>query len=159
MLQYNKKVMQHFMHPKNVGEIKNAEGIGKVGNITCGDIMWVYIKIGKNKKRQEFIKDIKFKTMGCAAAIATTDVVTELAKGKTLGEAMKITNNDVVKVLGGLPPVKYHCSLLAEEAITEAIYDYFRKNKMPIPSELKKKHEKALQAEKEFEIRFKQLEK
>jgi hypothetical protein len=95
--------------------------------------------------------------MGCAAAIATTDVAAELAKGKTLQEAMKITNKDVVKVLGGLPPVKYHCSLLAEEALAEAIYSYLKKHKKLIPAELEAKHRKALKAQKEFEIRYKQI--
>jgi len=150
-VQYSKKVMQYFMHPKNVGEIKNADGIGKVGNILCGDVMWVYIKVGKNKKGEEIIKDIKFKTLGCGAAIATSSVVTKLAKGKTLKEATKITNKDIVKVLGSLPPIKYHCSLLAEQALTEAIYLYLKKTKKQIPKVLEAKHKKALKAEKEFE--------
>ncbi len=126
-IKYSKKVIMHFTHPKNVGEIKNADGVGKVGNPVCGDVMYVYIKVSKNKKGVEFIKDIKFKTLGCAAAIATSSIVTTLAKGKTLKDAMKITNKDVVKALGGLPPVKHHCSLLAEDALRNAIADYRRK--------------------------------
>jgi nitrogen fixation NifU-like protein len=145
--------MQYFLHPKNVGEIKDADGIGKVGNMTCGDIMHVYIKIGK-KGKEEIIKDIKFRTLGCTAAIATSAVVTELAKGKTLSKAIKITNSDVIKKLGGLPPIKHHCSLLAEEALSEAIYNFLKKNNKSIPKELKKKHKRALESEEEFAHKF-----
>lgn len=121
---YSKKVMQHFTDPKNVGEIKNADGVGKVGNPICGDLMWVYIKVKDNK-----IKDIKFKTFGCVAAIATSSMITELAKGKTLEQAEKLTNKDIAKSLGGLPPIKMHCSNLAADALREAIKDYRKKNK------------------------------
>jgi len=121
---YSKKVMQHFLHPKNVGEIKDADGIGKVGNPVCGDIMYVYIKVKDNK-----IKDIKFKTLGCAAAIATSSMITELAKGKTLEEAGKITRDDVAESLEGLPPIKMHCSNLAADALRKAILDYRKKRK------------------------------
>ena len=124
-LQYSKKVMQHFMHPKNMGEIKNPDGIGKVGNPRCGDIMWVYIKVSKDKKSQkEKIKDIKFKTFGCAAAIATSSMITQIAKGKTLKEVQKIKYQDIVKSLGGLPAIKIHCSELAQEALKKSIEDY-----------------------------------
>ena len=143
---YTKKVMQYFMHPKNVGEIKNADGVGKIGNPICGDIMHVYIKVAK-KNGKEIIKDIKFRTLGCAAAIATSSAVTEIAKGKTLKNALKITNSDVVKFLGSLPPVKHHCSLLSEEALGEAIYNYMKKNNKAIPKELDEKHKRALQEE------------
>ena len=119
--------MQHFLHPKNVGEIKDADGIGKVGNPVCGDIMHVYIKVSKNKKNEEIINDIKFKTLGCGAAIATSSMVTEIAKGKTLKEAMKITRDDVAKDLGGLPPIKMHCSNLAADALHAAIKNYLKK--------------------------------
>ena len=145
---YTKKVMQYFMHPKNVGEIKNADGVGKIGNPQCGDIMHVYIRVAKRGK-EEIIKDIKFKTLGCAAAIATSSAVTEIAKGKTLQNALRIKNSDVVKFLGGLPPVKHHCSLLAEEALGEAIYDYLKKNNKAIPKELEEKHKNALNEAKE----------
>jgi len=155
MINYNKKVMKYFLKPKNAGKIKNADGIGKVGNIQCGDIMYLFIKISKNKKNQEIIKDIKFETLGCPAAIASSSVVTELAKNKTLDEAIKITNRDVVKVLGNLPPIKYHCSLLAEEALTEAIYDYYKKQKRKIPKKLEEKHKRILILKKEFEKKFK----
>jgi len=123
-LNYNKKVMKLFMNPKNMGEIKNADGIGKVGNPVCGDIMWVYIKVGKNNKGKEFIKDIKFKTFGCAAAIATSSMITQIAKGKTIEEAKKIKYNDVVNSLGELPSIKIHCSTLATEALNKAIENY-----------------------------------
>lgn len=119
---YNEKVIKHYSNPKNVGEIKDANGIGEVGNPVCGDIMKMYLKI-----QDGIIIDVKFKTFGCGAAIATSSVSTELVKGKTIDEALKLTNKDVVNELGGLPPVKLHCSVLAEEAIKLAIADYFRK--------------------------------
>jgi nitrogen fixation NifU-like protein len=129
-LNYNKKVMKLFMNPKNMGEIKNADGIGKVGNPVCGDIMWVYIKVGKDKKEKEIIKDIKFKTFGCASAIATSSMITQIAKGKTLEEAKEIKYQDVVDSLGGLPPIKIHCSTLATEALNKAILDYRNKKRV-----------------------------
>ena len=126
-LNYSKEVMRNFMNPKNLGEIKNADGIGEIGNPVCGDIMHVYIKV-KKEKNKEIISDIKFKTFGCAAAIATSSMVTQLAKGKTLKDAEKIKYEDVVKSLGGLPKVKVHCSMMAQEALKLAIKDY-EKNK------------------------------
>lgn len=125
-IKYTKQVVKNFMNPKNVGEIKNADGIGKVGNPVCGDVMWLYIKVGKEKGK-EVITDIKFKTFGCAAAIATSSMITQLAKGKTLKEAEKITRNDVAESLKGLPPVKMHCSNLASDALKKAIEDYENK--------------------------------
>lgn len=116
---YNEKVMDHFSNPRNVGELADADGIGKVGNPTCGDIMQITIKVEDDK-----IKDIKFKTFGCGAAIATSSMVTEMVKGKTLDEALKITNKEVANALGGLPPVKMHCSNLAADALHAAIEDY-----------------------------------
>jgi nitrogen fixation NifU-like protein len=121
---YSKKVMEHFMNPRNMGEIPNADGIGKVGNPVCGDLMTIYIKVENN-----VITDIKFKTFGCGAAIATSSMVTELVKGKTIEDALKITNKDVAEELDGLPPLKMHCSLLAEEGIKAAIEDYFNRKK------------------------------
>lgn len=116
---YSEKVMDHFANPRNVGEIPDADGIGKVGNPQCGDVMWLYIKVKDN-----IITDIKFKTFGCGAAIATSSMITELAKGKTLEEAKKISRGDVAEALDGLPPVKMHCSNLAADALLEAIKDY-----------------------------------
>jgi nitrogen fixation NifU-like protein len=128
---YNKKVLDHFRHPRNMGEIKNADGIGKVGNPVCGDIMMMTIKVAERQKgkgkKEKYIKDIKFKTLGCGAAIATASVITTLAKGKSLEQAKKITNLDVQKVLGGLPPLKRHCSNLAEEVLKSAIADFERR--------------------------------
>lgn len=126
---YSKKVIEHFRNPHNYGRIKNPDGIGKVGNIRCGDILWLYIKIKKDKKGREIIKDIKYETFGCVAAISTSSVVSDLAKGKTLKEAMKIDSKEVVKSLGGLPAIKYHCSLLGVDALQAAIKDYLSKNK------------------------------
>jgi len=116
---YSKKVMQHFENPKNVGVIKDADGFGEKGNIRCGDVMDIYIKVKEGK-----IKDIKFKTFGCVAAIASTSVLTEMVKGKTVKEAENITKTELVKELGELPPVKLHCSLLAVDALHKAIENY-----------------------------------
>jgi len=128
-MDYTEKVLEYFRNPRNMGKIENPDGVGKVGNAICGDVMWIYIKVGKNENGEEIIEDIKFETFGCAAAIATSSVVTELAKGKTLQEAEKISNKDVVEFLGGLPPIKKHCSLLAEEGLKAAIEDYRKKKK------------------------------
>jgi len=119
---YNERVMDHFQNPRNVGEIEDADGIGQVGNPQCGDIMKIYIKV-----KDDVIEDIKFKTFGCAAAIATSSIITEMVKGKTIDEALKVKNLDVAKELGGLPPVKLHCSNLAADALQEAIKDYKKK--------------------------------
>ena len=119
---YSEKVMEHFMNPRNMGEIPDADGVGKVGNPVCGDLMTIYIKV-----EDDVITDIKFKTFGCGAAIATSSMVTELVKGKTIEDALKVTNKDVAGELDGLPPLKMHCSLLAEEGIKAAIKDHFNK--------------------------------
>ena len=116
---YSKKVIDHFKNPHNQGVIKNADAIGKVGNPVCGDVMKIYIKVKDNK-----IKDIKFETLGCAAAIAVSSALTEMAKGKIVEEALKITKDEIVKNLGGLPPIKIHCSMLGVEALHEAITNY-----------------------------------
>jgi len=124
-LDYNEKVLDRFQNPKNVGTAKAANGTGKVGNVKCGDVMKITIAVDKN----EVITDAKFKTFGCVSAIASSDVACEMIKGKTIDEALKVTNQDVVKALGGLPAVKIHCSVLAQEAIEAAIKDYKKKNK------------------------------
>lgn len=128
-MQYSKKVLEHFLRPRNQGFIKNPDGVGVVGNPVCGDIMRIYIKIGKDKKKNEFIKDIKFETLGCGAAIATSSMVTELAKGKGLKAALKVTRKDVARELEGLPPIKMHCSNLAADALHKAIENYLSKKK------------------------------
>lgn len=124
---YSEKVMEHFTNPRNVGEIKDADGIGEVGNAKCGDIMRMYLKIEEDK-----IVDIKFKTFGCGSAIASSSMATELIKGKTIDDALKITNKAVAEALDGLPPVKMHCSVLAEEAIKAALKDYSEKSGVEI---------------------------
>lgn len=120
---YNEKVMDHFMNPRNVGTIKDASGVGQVGNPTCGDIMKMFLVV-EEKDGKEVITDIKFQTFGCGAAVATSSMVTEMVKGKTLGEAEKISNDMVAEALGGLPPIKMHCSNLAADALKKAIEDY-----------------------------------
>ncbi len=119
---YSEKVMEHFANPRNVGEIPDADGIGKVGNPVCGDVMWIYIKVKDNR-----LEDVKFKTFGCGAAIATSSMITELAKGKTLEEALEITRGDVAEALDGLPAIKLHCSNLAADGLHAAIRDYLDK--------------------------------
>ena len=152
---YNKKVLQHFKSPHNFGKIKNPDGTGKVGNIICGDVMWVYIKIGNNKKGEEIIKDIKFETYGCVAALASSSIITDLAKGKTIKQALKINQKEMVTSLGGLPPVKIHCSILAVDALLEAIYNYLIKKKKIISEELKKHHKRIEREEKIIEEKYK----
>lgn len=122
---YTEKVMEHFMNPRNVGEIENADGIGEVGNAKCGDIMKMYLKI-----QNDVIEDVKFKTFGCGSAIATSSIATEMIKGKTVKEALELTNKAVVEALDGLPPQKIHCSVLAEQAVKSALLDYATKNNL-----------------------------
>lgn len=125
---YSEKVMDHFQNPRNVGEIENASGVGTVGNAKCGDIMRIYLDIGDDG----IIKDCKFKTFGCGAAVATSSMATEMVKGKSIQEALQVTNKAVMEALDGLPPVKVHCSLLAEEAIHAALWDYAEKHDIKI---------------------------
>ena len=125
---YTEKVMDHFMHPRNVGEIENASGVGTVGNAKCGDIMRIYLDIDDT----QVVRDAKFKTFGCGAAIATSSMATEMIIGKTVQEALELTNKAVMDALGGLPPVKVHCSLLAEQAVHAALWDYAQKNNLTI---------------------------
>jgi len=121
---YSDKVLEHFKNPRNVGEIENADGIGRVGNPVCGDLMWIYLKIAKNEIGEEVIEDIKFKTFGCGSAVSTSSMITEMAKGMTLDEAYKITRQNVADELDGLPPIKMHCSNLAADALKAAIDNY-----------------------------------
>ena len=134
---YSKKVIDYFHNPRNYGSLSNPSAKGEAGNIICGDLMSLEIKI---KKETETISDIKFKTFGCAAAIATSSAVTDLAKGKTITEALNLSKKDIVDFLEGLPPIKIHCSLLAIDALQEAIYQYLLKNKKPIPKKLSEIH-------------------
>lgn len=121
-MNYSEKVMDHFTNPRNVGEIEDADGIGEVGNAKCGDIMKMYLKI-----EGDVITDVKFKTFGCGAAVATSSMATEMIKGKTINEALQLTNKAVMEALDGLPPVKVHCSVLAEQAVKAALTDYYKK--------------------------------
>lgn len=134
---YSEKVMDHFQHPRNVGEIEDASGVGTVGNAKCGDIMRMYLDIDDNG----VIKESKFKTFGCGAAVATSSMATELVKGKTVEEALEVTNKAVMEALDGLPPVKVHCSLLAEEAIHAALWDYSQKKGITIDGLKKPKND------------------
>ena len=151
---YTKKVIDHFKNPHNFGKMKNPDGVGKVGNIVCGDVMQLYIKVGKNKKKEEVIKKIKFETFGCVAALATSSIITDLAKGRTLERALSIEKAEIVKALGGLPQIKVHCSVLASEALAEAIYDYLSKNNKEIPKKLQIKHKRNHQGLEKIEKKW-----
>lgn len=145
---YSDKVMDHFANPRNVGEIADADGVGEVGNAKCGDIMKMFLKIQDGK-----IEDVKFKTFGCGAAVATSSMATELVKGKSIQEAMEVTNKAVMEALDGLPPVKVHCSLLAEEAIHAALWDYAERHDIKIEGLEKPKsdiHEGEEEEEEEY---------
>ena len=135
-MKYSEKVMDHFTNPRNVGEIENADGVGMVGNAKCGDIMKMYLKI-----EDDVIVDCKFKTFGCGAAIATSSMATELIKGRSIDDALKLTNSAVVEALEGLPPVKIHCSVLAEEAVKTAVADYYNKIGKEVDFEIEKDHD------------------
>jgi len=156
---YSKEIMKHFTHPQNVGKMKNYDGLGRVGNLTCGDIMYLYIKVGKNKNRRKIIKDISFETFGCTVAIANTSLLTTIAKGKTLEEALRITKEDLVKEFGQVPLVKIHCSLLAVDALGEAIYDYLSRNEQPISKELRERHQRVERDNKIIKRRHRELVK
>lgn len=138
---YSKEIMKHFRNPKNIGSMKFPDAVGEAGNIVCGDIMKIYLKV-KNGR----ISDIKAECYGCVVAIANTSVLTTMVKGKKLSDALKLTKDDIVKKLGKVPPVKYHCSLLAIDALYEAIYNYYEKNGIEIPSDLQAKHKKVQQS-------------
>ena len=146
---YTEKVMDHFQNPRNVGEIADASGVGTVGNAKCGDIMRIYLDIDKD----QIIQDVKFKTFGCGAAVATSSMATELVKGESIYDALKVTNKAVMEALDGLPPVKVHCSLLAEEAIHAALWDYAEKHGIKIEGLAKPKtdiHEDEEEEEEEY---------
>lgn len=140
---YSEKIMEHFKNPKNMGVIDDADGVGTVGNPNCGDVMRIFIKINIRKikdkrlkiKDEEYISEIKFQTLGCGAAIASSSIATEIVKGKTIKEAQKITSKQIAEQMGKFPPAKYHCSILAEEGIKKAIKDYQRKSKIQNPND------------------------
>jgi nitrogen fixation protein NifU and related proteins len=145
-MSYSKKVLDLFNKPRNAGKMKDYDGIGKVGNPVCGDVMWLYIKV-----KDEVIKDITFETFGCIAALASSSIITDMVKGRSIDDALKIVKEDVLNELDGLPPVKVHCSVLSVDALQEAIYNYLSKNNKTISESLEKKHQ-------ELEIERKQVE-
>jgi len=151
---YTEKVIEHFRNPRNMGKLEGYSAVGKVGNIVCGDVMWLYIKVEEDAEGREVISDISWETFGCTAAIATSSMVSELAKGKTLPEAIAITNQDVASELGGPPPVKMHCSALAADALNEAIYEYLKGHGREIPPVLKRRHERLEAEMKKLEERY-----
>ncbi|MEM5853100.1 MAG: iron-sulfur cluster assembly scaffold protein [Candidatus Aenigmatarchaeota archaeon] len=151
-LPYSKQIIEHFKKPRNMGRIKTPDAIGEAGNLICGDVMKLYLKIGKNKKGEKIVKDIKFETFGCIVAIANSSMLTTMVKGKTLEEVIKIKKEDLIKKLGKpLPSIKIHCSILALDALHEALYDYYVKEKLPVPEELKISHERIEKSLKEIE--------
>ena len=154
-MHYSDKVLKLFKNPHNIGLIKNPSGIGKVGNVYCGDLLWIYIKVNKNKEGEKIIKNISFKSLGCVANIVTSSIVTDLARGKTIEKAIKITKDDVLKKIGKIPPQKVHCSILATDGLREAIYDYLSKNNLKIPKNLEENHERLVKELKEIERRYK----
>lgn len=151
---YTKKVIETFKHPHNYGSLKNPDGVGQVGNVVCGDLMKLYIKVAKNKK-EEVIRDIRFETFGCVAAIATSSIITDLAKGKTIKEAISITKESVIDSLEGLPKIKWHCSVLAVDALAEAVHDYLSKSRKPIPKDLKERHQRIKKEKEIIEKKYK----
>ncbi|KUK79278.1 MAG: FeS cluster assembly scaffold protein NifU [Microgenomates bacterium 39_7] len=150
-MSYSQQVIEHFYQPHNQGQIEDADGVGEVGNLSCGDVMKIYIKVAKNEQGNEVIENVKFETFGCVAAIATSSMITDLAKGQELSKAMEIKNEDVMDELGDLPQPKIHCSVLAADALAEAIYDYLFKTKQDIPPKLQKRHEYIVRVQTAFE--------
>jgi nitrogen fixation NifU-like protein len=153
---YTKNIMKYFKNPKNVGKLKNPDGTGRVGNATCGDIMEMYIKV-KKVRGKERITEVKFQTFGCVVALAVSSMLTEIAKGKPIEEAIKITNKDILKKSGPVPPIKVHCSFLAADALHEAIYDYLSKNSKAIPEGLQREHERIQDSLKQVESSHKEF--
>jgi len=139
---YTERVIEHFRNPHNMGKLEDYSAIGKVGNLVCGDVMWLYIKVEPDRSGRDIITDISWETFGCTAAIATSSMVSDLAKGKTIDQAIALTNQDVAKELGGLPPIKMHCSALAADALNEAIYAYLFQEGKEIPGALQRRHER-----------------
>ena len=151
---YTETVIEHFRNPHNMGKLEDYSAIGKVGNIVCGDVMWLYIKVERDDKDRAVITDISWETFGCTAAIATSSMVSDLAKGKTIDEAITLTNQDVAKKLGGLPPMKMHCSALAADALNEAIYAYLAQEGEEIPDALRERHDRIAKEVAALEKRY-----
>jgi len=152
---YTEKVVEHFRHPHNMGKLANYSAVGRVGNVLCGDVMWLYIRVENDAQGREILADVSWETFGCTAAIATSSMVSDLAKGKTLEEAIAITNRDVADELGGLPPIKMHCSGLAADALNEAIYEYLSSRGRPIPEALAARHDHVQKDMAKLEERYK----
>ena len=152
---YTEKVIEHFRAPHNMGKLDEYSAIGKVGNIVCGDVMWLYIKVDTDSEGRDVITDVSWETFGCTAAIATSSMVSDMAKGRTIEEAIALTNQDVAKELGGLPPVKMHCSALAADALNEAIYSYMAEHEREIPEPLQKRHDRVAKEIGALEKRYK----
>jgi nitrogen fixation NifU-like protein len=151
---YTEKVIEHFREPHNRGKMADYSAIGKVGNIVCGDVMWLYIKVEQDDAGRDIISDISWETFGCTAAIATSSMISDLAKGRTIEEAIHVTNQDVASELGGLPPVKMHCSALAADALNEAIYTYLTEQKREIPEALETRHARVAKEVNALEKRY-----
>ena len=151
---YTERVIEHFRAPHNMGKLEDYSAIGKVGNIVCGDVMWLYIKVEQDGDGNDIIADISWETFGCTAAIATSSMVSDLAKGKTLEQAIDLTNQDVANELGGLPPIKMHCSALAADALNEAIYSYLAAQGKTIPNALEQRHERIAKSVAALEKRY-----
>jgi len=156
---YPKEIMKHFKNPKNLGKMKNADAVGEAGNLVCGDVMRIYLKI-KEKDGKKIISDVKGEVFGCIVAIANTSMLTTMVKGKTLEEALKIDKEELIKRLGGrekIPPIKIHCSILALDALHEAIYNYYKKSGIPIPEKLRAEHERIQKSIQEIEKKHKEF--
>jgi nitrogen fixation NifU-like protein len=154
---YSKEVMKHFRNPKNVGVIKNFDGLGKVGQPICGDVLWLYIKIKEDKiTKKKIISDAKYQTFGCVVALANSSLLTTMIKGRTIEEALEIKKENILKKLKNVPIIKLHCSVLAIDALSEAIYDYYKKNNLQIPRELEKRHKNIQQTLKVVEKKHKE---
>jgi len=158
-LPYSKEIIRHFKNPKNLGRIKNPDAIGEAGNLVCGDTMRIYLKV-KEKNGKRIISDVKGEVFGCVVALANTSLLTTMVKGKRLEDALKIKKEDLIRKLGGrskIPPIKIHCSILALDALHEAIYNYYKNNKLPIPKSLEKEHERIKASIKIIERRHKEF--
>lgn len=153
---YTKEVLKHFKHPKNQGIMKNPSAVGEVGNIQCGDVMKLYLKIKKDKRGRDMISDIKFECLGCVVAIANTSMLTTMVKGMTLRKAMNIKEKDILKKLKKVPITKVHCSVLAADALAEAIYNYYQKSNLPIPKKMLERHERIKKTIENLEDRHKE---
>jgi len=154
---YTDRVMDHFRNPRNMEKMDNPSAVGRVGRVACGDVMWFYIKVEPDADGREVITDVSWETFGCTAAIATSSMVSEIAKGKTLEEAVQITNRDAAEQLGGLPPIKMHCSALAADALNEAIYAYLSERGREIPEALAKRHERVAKEMATLDKRYQNL--